>query len=91
MKQYEYIDHTADIGMRVYGAELSELFQNAGLGLSDLMTDRSKIRESKMKNIKIAEESLDSLFQLQIQAEIRTLYLQVHLYLYSAQFSSQAA
>ena len=33
MTRFEYLDHTADIGMRVFGESLEQLFQNANLGL----------------------------------------------------------
>lgn len=38
-KPYEIIDHTADIGLRVYGADPAELFRNAARALVDLITD----------------------------------------------------
>lgn len=37
---YTLIDHTADIGIRVSGATLSELFSEAGRALFDQITDR---------------------------------------------------
>ena len=61
MKQYEYIDHTADVGLRAYGMRLDELFQNAALGLTNLITDEKKIKETIIKNIRIIEPSIDSL------------------------------
>jgi SHS2 domain-containing protein len=33
---YEVLEHTADVGLRIYGGSLSELFANAGLGLMAL-------------------------------------------------------
>ena len=32
-RQYEYFDHTADIGVRIFGATLEELFRNAAAAL----------------------------------------------------------
>ena len=29
MKKFEYLDHTADIGIRAYGQDLKDLFENA--------------------------------------------------------------
>ena len=34
---YEFFDHTADIGVTVYGATLNELFQNAALALYEAL------------------------------------------------------
>jgi SHS2 domain-containing protein len=39
MKHYEFIDHTADIGIRVSGENLAALFANAGYALFELLVD----------------------------------------------------
>ena len=36
MKKYEFFDHTADMGLRISGSSLAELFENAGLLKKDL-------------------------------------------------------
>ena len=33
------MDHTADVGIRAYGASLEELFENAAAGMFSLITD----------------------------------------------------
>ncbi|MCM8776323.1 MAG: archease [Candidatus Omnitrophica bacterium] len=47
VKPYEIIEHTADVGLRIYGRELPELFTHAGLGLFGLITDINKIKQEK--------------------------------------------
>ena len=47
MIPYEVIEHTADIGLRIYGGDLPELFTHAAEGLFDLITDAEKIRAGK--------------------------------------------
>ena len=42
-KPYEVIDHTADIGLRVFGADPVELFANAACALTDLITDQRSV------------------------------------------------
>ncbi|MBU1163284.1 MAG: archease [Proteobacteria bacterium] len=37
--KYEAIDHTADLGIRVFGADAKDLFANAAFALFDLITD----------------------------------------------------
>jgi SHS2 domain-containing protein len=37
MKPYERIDHTADIGIRVYGASVKKLFENAARAAFDVI------------------------------------------------------
>lgn len=42
-KTYKTFDHTADLGIKVYGKDQRELFVNAGRALFDLITDLDKI------------------------------------------------
>ena len=42
-KNYTTFDHTADLGIEVYGKDQRELFVNAGRALFDLITDLDKI------------------------------------------------
>lgn len=39
MLKYEPLEHTADIGLYIYGRDLLELFQNAGEAFGDLISD----------------------------------------------------
>jgi SHS2 domain-containing protein len=39
MKRYEQFPHTADIGVRVFGASLKELFENAAYAMFDIIAD----------------------------------------------------
>jgi SHS2 domain-containing protein len=51
MASYSILDHTADLGIRVFGKTQQDLFQNAGLALFDLMVSkksRNKGMERKM-------------------------------------------
>lgn len=41
---YELIDHTADIGVRVYGTSMAELFEHAAFALFDIMLDTSGVQ-----------------------------------------------
>jgi SHS2 domain-containing protein len=61
MKRYEFFDHTADIGIRIFGKSLAELFENAGFALFDIITDVTKVREREMRCISISRESIDEL------------------------------
>ncbi len=36
-KKFEYFEHPADIGLRVYGRDLPSLFENAAAGLYDVL------------------------------------------------------
>ena len=39
MKRYEQFSHTADIGVRVFGKTLKELFENAAFAMFDILAD----------------------------------------------------
>ena len=40
MKDYELIEHTADIGIKVKGRNLKELFKNTALSMFDIMAEK---------------------------------------------------
>ena len=61
MKRYEVIDHTADIGLAVYGEDLPSLFENAGEGLFDLITDLETVSPRIQRRIDLRGETLERL------------------------------
>ena len=50
-KGFEVIDHTADVGIIVYGAEIKQVFCNAALALFSLITELENIREEYLYDI----------------------------------------
>ncbi len=67
VKNYELIEHTADIGIRVKGGDLKELFKNAALSMFDLIAERGsrlKAQGSRLKDVTIEQkaENLEELF-----------------------------
>ncbi len=61
MRRYEVLDHTADIGLIVYGRDLPSLFENAAEGFFHLITNLLTVRPSVEKRIEIKGEALDRL------------------------------
>ena len=61
MKRFEVLDHTADIGLVVYGENLKALFENAGEAFFHLITDLRKVRRRTERWINLGGESLDRL------------------------------
>ena len=61
MKRFEILDHTADIGLVIYGENLKALFGNAGEAFFRLITDLRKVRCRIERRINIGGESLDRL------------------------------
>ncbi len=60
-KRSEILDHTADIGIIVYGQNLKALFENAGKAFFHLITDLRKVRRRTERKITIKGKSLDRL------------------------------
>lgn len=61
MKRFEILDHTADIGLIVYGEDLETLFENAGEGFFHLITDLKKVRRRVERQVEIREKDLERL------------------------------
>ncbi|MHA2220115.1 MAG: archease, partial [Candidatus Hodarchaeales archaeon] len=60
-KNYEFIDHTADLGILVFGNDLNQLFVNAANALSEILTDTSKLENIITKEINVDGEDLEQL------------------------------
>jgi SHS2 domain-containing protein len=61
MKPYKLIDHTADIGLRIYGESLEGLFRNAGFALFDLITDIAMVRPMERRRFTLERDRVDEL------------------------------
>jgi SHS2 domain-containing protein len=62
MKDFEIIEHTADVGLKAYGKNLSEAFENAAKGMFALITDDSEISAVGEYSIKLRADSIEQLF-----------------------------
>ena len=62
-KTYELIEHTADIGIRVRGEDLKELFRNAAAAMFDIIAEKKEPEVKKQAEIKI-EQKADDLEEL---------------------------
>lgn len=60
-KTFEIIDHTADIGIIAYGADIAELFSNAALALFSLITELESVEEKLRLNLEVNSEDRGSL------------------------------
>jgi len=64
MKNYELIEHTADIGIRVEGRDLKELFKNTALAMFDIIAE--KVADKKPPRIEkfLIKQKADNLEEL---------------------------
>ena len=59
---YRRLEHTADVKVEIYGADLAELFTNAATCLFDLIVDRKKVRETQSVPVSLESADLSELF-----------------------------
>lgn len=60
-KKFRLLDHTADLGILVYGRDLEELFTNAGKVFFGIITDLRRVRESTERTIRVESSNLEDL------------------------------
>ncbi len=63
MKRYELIEHTADLGIRVWGKDLNSLFLNASIGMYSLIADIKKVSPKQQFNIELKADDKDELLK----------------------------
>jgi SHS2 domain-containing protein len=62
MGQAETFEHTADLGLRVVGSDLADLFETAAAGLYDvIVANRDEVRPSDSESVRLAAPSLPDL------------------------------
>ena len=52
-KEFEFIDHTADIGVAAYGADMKQVFANAARGLFSLIIELDRVSEKTARVIQV--------------------------------------
>jgi SHS2 domain-containing protein len=60
-KQFEYLDHTADIEFRAYGKTLKDVFSNAARAFSNSIVDIKTVTKQKEFLIEKDSESIEAL------------------------------
>ncbi|MDD2688608.1 MAG: archease [Candidatus Omnitrophica bacterium] len=63
MKNYELIEHTADLAVRVRGKDLNELFKNTALAIFEISSEKLRNKDIKHKKI-IIKQKADNLPEL---------------------------
>ncbi|KYC46380.1 MAG: hypothetical protein APG12_01388 [Candidatus Methanofastidiosum methylothiophilum] len=59
--KFEYFDVTADIGVRVWGKTINEVFENAATAVTSLMANPLEIEKKIVKKLSIDGNNLSSL------------------------------
>ncbi|OIO34299.1 MAG: hypothetical protein AUJ70_01380 [Candidatus Omnitrophica bacterium CG1_02_40_15] len=76
MKPFEFIDHTADVGIKAWGSTLTELFENAAIGMFAVIAgEEYKAQGSKIeKKIEISKNT-DNLEEILVSWLSELLYI----------------
>lgn len=61
MKRYEQFPHTADIGIRVYGATMKALFKNAAFAMFDIIADLEGLKPSVTESVALQAQDYEEL------------------------------
>jgi len=61
---YTLLDHTADLGIRVWGADLQNLFKNAGKALMQILISGESLQTPHAKKITLSGDDLADLMVL---------------------------
>ena len=64
VKPYEFFEHTADTGLRVYGKTLRELLINAAQGLIALLVEDSPIAVTESRSVALSAASPEGLLRV---------------------------
>jgi SHS2 domain-containing protein len=60
-KDFEFIDHTADIGITAYGADMKQIFANAARGLFSIITNLDNVASTKKLDIQVIAPDREAL------------------------------
>ena len=60
-KDFEILDHTADVGIIAYGADIKQAFANAARGLFSLIIKLDEIQEVLHRDIRVSASDEESL------------------------------
>ncbi|MFC1993275.1 archease [Chloroflexota bacterium] len=61
MKRFEFVEHTADVGLIAYGSTLAETFANAAYGLFSIIAELKTVKEVESRQLDINEEDSEGL------------------------------
>ena len=60
-KEFEIVDHTADVGIIAYGADIRQAFANAAKALFSLITELENVEEALHRDIELTATDQESL------------------------------
>ena len=61
MKRFEFIEHTADMGLVAHGRTLAEAFANAAYGMFSIIAGLKTVKETESRTLEISEDGYEAL------------------------------
>ena len=61
MHRYKLFDHTADLGVEIYGKTVTDLFANAAFAVFDIITDLKHVTPTMERKIVVEGEGWEDL------------------------------
>jgi len=61
MHRYKLFDHTADLGLEIYGKTVTDLFTNAAFAIFDIITDLKHVAPTMEREIVVEGEGWEDL------------------------------
>jgi len=58
---YEIVEHTADVGLRVWGPTIEALFSDAAAGMAGLITDAERLAPTETRTVEAEGDDLETL------------------------------
>ena len=60
-KDFEILDHTADVGIIAYGADMNQAFANAARAMFSVVTELDDVEEAMYRDIELTATDEESL------------------------------
>jgi SHS2 domain-containing protein len=60
-RDFEFVGHTADIAVRLFGRSLASLFEAAAAGFTEALTDGSSVQRAEERQLELAAPDLEQL------------------------------
>jgi len=73
MERYRTFDHTADLGLEIYGRDEKELFSNAAFALFDMITDIDTVAVTEKRRVAIEGSDREDLL-INFMRELLSLF-----------------
>ena len=80
MKKFDFIEHTADVGLIAYGETLAEAFANAACGMFSIITETDSVAETESRRVEVKEDDMEGLLFTWLNSLI--YYLDVEMILF---------